>query len=56
MALQTVLPLLDFTDIDREKKDDYFAAVRAGANRDYEPMKKIFSDVISRSEKVYGKG
>jgi hypothetical protein len=33
--------LLDFTDMDGEKKDESFAAVRAGANRDYEAMKKI---------------
>jgi cell filamentation protein len=56
MALQKGFPLLDFTDMDGEKKEDYFAAVRAGASRDYEPMKKIFSDVIFRSERVYQKG
>ena len=56
MALQAGLPLLDFTEIDGEKKDEYFAAVRAGVNRDYRPMNKIFSDVIYWSEKVCGKG
>jgi cell filamentation protein len=56
MALQAGLPLLDFTDIDGEKKDEYFAAVRAGINRDYKPMGKVFSEVISLSEKVSGKG
>ena len=56
MALQAGLPLLDFAEIEGEKKDEYFAAVRAGVNRDYKPMKKIFSEVISRSEKFSEKG
>jgi cell filamentation protein len=56
MVLQAELPLLDFTEIDGVKRDEYFAAVRAGVNRDYKPMKKVFSEVISLSEKVYGKG
>ncbi|MCX5894751.1 MAG: Fic family protein, partial [Proteobacteria bacterium] len=30
MALQAGLPLLDFTEIEGSKKDEYFAAVRAG--------------------------
>ena len=54
MALQAGLPLLDFTDIEGRKKEEYFSAVRAGLDRDYKPMEKIFSRVISRTKKVYG--
>ena len=38
-----------------EKKEAYFVAVRAGLDRDYELMGKIFSDVIFRSLKPYEK-
>jgi cell filamentation protein len=49
MALQAGLPLLDFSTIAGEKKESYFAAVRAGLDRNYRPMEKIFSEVIERS-------
>jgi len=49
MALQAGLPLLDFGTIAGEKKENYFAAVRAGLDRNYRPMEKIFSGVIERS-------
>jgi len=53
MALQTKLPFLDFSDLKDQKIDEYFAAVRAGLERDYKPMEKIFNDVIYRSLKSY---
>ncbi|SRR5581483_3338575 len=50
LALQAGLPLLNFSDIAAgEKKEEYFAAVRAGLDRNYEPMKKIFSEIIEKS-------
>lgn len=49
MALQAGLPLLDFGMIAGEKKESYFAAVRAGLDRNYRPMEQIFAEVIERS-------
>ena len=49
MALQAGLPLLDFSAIADQKKESYFAAVRAGLDRNYEPMGKILAEVIERS-------
>ena len=49
MGLQAGLPPLDFGNIKGRKRQEYFAAVRAGMDRDYEPMDKIFSDVIGRT-------
>lgn len=49
MALQAGLPLLDFSDFEQERQQEYFAAVQQGMNRNYKPMEKIFSEVIARS-------
>ncbi len=49
MALQAGLPLLDFSAIKGKKKEEYFAAVRAGLDSNYQPMETIFSEVIERS-------
>lgn len=50
MALQAGLPLLNFSAIAAgEKKEEYFAAVRSGLDRNYEPMKKMFSEIIEKS-------
>ena len=49
MALQAGLPLLDFSLIAGDGKEGYFAAVRAGLDRNYRPMEKIFAEVIERS-------
>lgn len=54
MALQAGLPLLDFTDIEGKKKDEYFLAVRAGLDNTYKPMEKIFNEVILKSLRIYG--
>lgn len=32
-----------------EKKGAYFEGVRAGLDRDYEPMARIFAEIIERS-------
>ncbi len=49
MALQANLPLLDFRPIHGRRKRDYFAAVRAGLDRNYKPMEKIFELVLNRT-------
>jgi cell filamentation protein len=46
MALQTGLPPLIFSQIRGTKRDEYFAAVQSGMDRDYKPMEGIFSEVI----------
>ncbi|WP_342792645.1 Fic family protein [Geomonas ferrireducens] len=46
MALQAGLPILDFSDWDGETREPYFAAVRAGLDRDYIPMQKLFAGII----------
>ena len=49
MALQAGLPILEFGEIVDVRKEEYFAAVRAGLDRNYQPMKRLFKDVIERS-------
>lgn len=46
MVLQAGLPLLDFSIIKRNKRNKYFAAVRAGLDENYQPMEKIFREVL----------
>lgn len=49
MVLQAGLPLLDFNCITGNKRDVYFSAVRAGLDRNYEPMEKIFREIIEKT-------
>lgn len=49
MGLQAGLPLLDFSELAGWRKEEYFAAVRAGMERDYQPMTRLFADVIELS-------
>src|SRR3990172_5370666 len=49
MALQGNLPLLDFGPIRGRRKEDYFAAGRAGLDRNYKPMGEIFELVLNRT-------
>ncbi len=49
MALQAGLPLLDFSDFEQERREEYFAAVQQGVARNYQPMETVFSVVIARS-------
>jgi len=53
MALQAGLPLLDFSSITGGKREEYFAAVRAGLARNYEPMEKVFNKVIEKTLPVF---
>jgi len=54
MALQADLPSLDFESMKGDGRKEYFAAVRYGLDRNYRPMKKIFSDIIDQTRKAYG--
>lgn len=49
MALQAGLPLLDFSLIAGGEKKDYFGAIQAGLDRNYEWMGRIFAEIIDRS-------
>lgn len=49
MALQSGLPLLDFSLIAGKKKNAYFAAVQVGLDKDYDPMEILFSEIIEQS-------
>ena len=53
MALQAGLPPLDFSEFEGERKEEYFAGVRKGLDRDYRPMEKFFNAVISRTLQAY---
>jgi cell filamentation protein len=53
MALQAGLPPLDFSEFEGKRKEEYFAAVRNGLERDYQPMEKFFNVVISRTLRDY---
>lgn len=49
MALQAGLPPLDFSPIEKgKKKQDYFRAIRSGWDKNYEPMKDIFREIIEK--------
>lgn len=49
MGLQAGLPMLVFDEMEGARREMYFAAVRDGAGRDYEPMKRIFKRIIDQS-------
>lgn len=49
MTLQAGLPLLNFSLIAEEKKQEYFAAVQAGLDKNYAPMERLFAEIIGRS-------
>lgn len=49
MGLQAGLPLLDFSEMAGAGKERYFAAVRAGMDRNYQLMTRIFSAVLEQS-------
>ena len=49
MALQAGLPPLNFSSIAEDKKQEYFAAVQAGLDKNYGPMEGLFTEIIERS-------
>jgi cell filamentation protein len=34
--------------IANEKKNDYFAAIRAGLDKNHQPMEQLFAEIIER--------
>jgi len=52
MVLQAGLPLLNFGLISGEKKKEYFEAIQAGLDKNYEPMEKLFLMIIEKSDVV----
>lgn len=54
MGLQAGLPALYFDKFSGRKREEYFAAVRAGLDRNYGPMEKLFSAVIERTLQIHG--
>jgi hypothetical protein len=53
MGLQAGLPALFFDRLAGRRRQQYFAAVRAGLGRDYEPMAQMFSAVIERTLQIH---
>jgi len=54
IALQAGLPQLEFSEMVGIRKEEYFAAVRAGLDKNYQPMQVLFKDVIERSVWLWG--
>ena len=54
MGLQAGLPALYFDKLSGSKRQQYFAAVRAGIERNYDPMAELFSAVIQRTFQIHG--
>ena len=51
MALQAGLAPFDFSVLRGRKRNEYFAAIQAGFDRDYKAMGKIFSGLIGKASK-----
>ena len=54
MGLQADLPPLFFDRLSGQKRQQYFAAVRAGLECSYERMAEMFSAVIQRTQQLHG--
>jgi len=54
MGLQAGLPALLFENLSGRKRKQYFAAVQAGLDRNYEPMAEMFNGVIWRTLQIHG--
>lgn len=55
MALQAGLPPLDFGAVKGKRRQEYFVAVKAGLDRNYEPMVKVFSGVVRRTLRLHAR-
>lgn len=49
MVLQAGLPILDFSLIAGVEKETYFIAIQEGMAKNYQPMEKLFAEIIERS-------
>lgn len=56
MALQAGLPPLDFKNVQGDKRQEYFFAVQSGMDMNYDPMAKIFSEVLKQTLNSAKKG
>lgn len=54
MGLQADLPPLFFDRLSGRKRQQYFAAVRAGLHHNYGPMAEMFSAVVRRTLQLHG--
>jgi len=54
MALQAELPPLDFGSLKGYRRKAYYAAMRAGLDRDYKPMEGVFNGVIRKTLRKRG--
>ena len=54
MGLQAGLLALYFDKLAGRTRQRYFAAVRAGLDRNYEPMAQLFNAVIERTLQIHG--
>ncbi len=54
MGLQADLPPLFFDRLSGRKRQQYFAAVRAGMDPNYEAMAEMFSGVVRRTLQIHG--
>jgi len=52
MALQAGLPPLDFSEIQGTNREEYFAGIQAGMDRNYRPIEEIFTKVITQTLKL----
>lgn len=52
MALQSGLPLLDFSPLTGAARKHYFSAVQAGLDRNYGPLKALFAEVIFATQRA----
>ena len=53
MGLQAGLPPLDFSPIDGVNKDAYILGIHAAMGRSYEPLVKMFEQVIAQTRARY---
>jgi cell filamentation protein len=49
MGLQAGLPILLFETMEADDRKAYFAAIRAGVERNYHPMQSMFAKIIEQS-------
>lgn len=49
MVPEAGLPLLDFRSLIGEGKLAYITAIRAGLDKDYTPMERLFEQIIEES-------
>jgi cell filamentation protein len=50
MAAQAGIEIAKFDALVKHRREEYFAAVRAGLDRNYVPMRKLFSAIIDGGE------